>query len=304
MKKLLYIFFTFCIAGTFQLFADQGNEITIYYSNSLNGNLVGCDCKGNPKAGLGKRVHYIRNYVDQSNAVLIDGGDMLDVYPDPEAARIIFSTYEELGYAAIGVGDQELSNGIDDFFEYSNSYPLLSENLSIVPSTGGKKELEGSKIIKRGKYTIGIFSITDPDIFVLYDNDIRKHLRVDDPVQAALRAIEDFSSKSPNIVILLYHGFSENAEDLLSRVKGIHVALISHEQKTIDAQTWHDTVVVAPGNDGNTLGMLTVRKNWLGSLRFDNRFRTFSFLDDPDDPSYQARIDEYMESLSSGIKVD
>jgi len=44
---------------------------------------------------------------------LVDAGDIIDELPDKELTRHIFEVYQELGYDAIAVGDQEFSNGVD-----------------------------------------------------------------------------------------------------------------------------------------------------------------------------------------------
>jgi len=293
----------FCI-HTFFLFGHGKGELTIYYSNSLNGNFIGCDCKENPKAGLSKRIHYIRNNINPEKSVLIDGGDILDVYPDKKAASLIFDAYKRVGYDAVAVGDQEFTNGIEAFRGYADAYPLLCANLAVSADSGGKQILPGYKIIDRGGYSVGIFSVIDPKVFQLYDRKLRNHIELQNPEKSASNMLDKMQAEGIDFSLLMYHGYARNAEKLLSRIKGVDIALITHEQKTINAETWNDTLVVAPGKNGNTLGMLTVKTTPQGELTYDNTFHTFRFLHDPDDKAFMEHVQKYKDSLSSGIKVE
>ena len=105
---------------------EDERTITILYSSSLNGNLDGCDCKGHPRGGLVKRAAWLRTPDQPERILLVDAGDLLDPYPDPDLATAIFDTYLELGYTAIALGDQEFANGLESLLEYSSRFRLFS----------------------------------------------------------------------------------------------------------------------------------------------------------------------------------
>ncbi|MCK5737019.1 MAG: hypothetical protein KAH21_11100, partial [Spirochaetaceae bacterium] len=50
------------------------DRVEVYYSASLNGNLLGCDCRGYPEAGLDKRAWYLDQNPLPANALLVDAG--------------------------------------------------------------------------------------------------------------------------------------------------------------------------------------------------------------------------------------
>ena len=61
MKKLVVwiVILTGITSAAFSSGTEE-KQIDIYYSASLNGNLDGCECKGNPRSGLVKRAVFLR----------------------------------------------------------------------------------------------------------------------------------------------------------------------------------------------------------------------------------------------------
>jgi hypothetical protein len=113
-------------AGSLSAHGQDERTITILYSSSLNGNLDGCDCKGHPRGGLVKRAAWLLTPDQPERILLVDAGDLLDPYPDPDLAKAIFDTYLELGYTAIALGDQEFANGLESLLEHSSRFRLFS----------------------------------------------------------------------------------------------------------------------------------------------------------------------------------
>ena len=176
MNKLFFLILIFLPFGVFSE-GQKEPALTIIYSASLNGNLDGCDCKSEPKAGLVKRIKYLKELASRDKILLIDGGDSLDLYPDKEISRIIFTLYAQIGYDVVGVGDQDFVNGAKHFLDNRHNYPLLSNNLTICPTSESCVIFSGSPLflVKNG-IKVGIFSLLDPKVIRFTPEKLKKQL--------------------------------------------------------------------------------------------------------------------------------
>jgi 2',3'-cyclic-nucleotide 2'-phosphodiesterase (5'-nucleotidase family) len=280
--------------------AAGGGErgVTILYSSSLNGNLDGCACKGSPKAGLVKRAAWLKAHRERDRSVLVDAGDILDVFPDELLSHAILDTYADLGYDAVAVGDQEISDGVQALLDYRERYPLVSHNLSICPDENRCVffSLE-PPMLTRGLLRIGLIALIDPGVFALYPEDIRAAVKVSSPRAVASSMLQDLRERGAELVILLYHGRYEEAKSLALELKGLDVVVVGHEQRLIDAERVGTTLLVSPGGEGNRLGILSVSLDERGRVRFENRFELFRWESSPDDPAVRERIEAYRTEM-------
>jgi 2',3'-cyclic-nucleotide 2'-phosphodiesterase (5'-nucleotidase family) len=274
------------------------HTLTILYSSSLNGNLDGCDCKGSPRGGLVKRAAWLRTLEQPEEVLLVDGGDLLDPYQDRELAEAIFDTYLELGYTAIALGDQEFANGVESLLEYRERYPLLAHNLTICPDENRCIFFSTTPPIhERAGVRIGLFALIDPQVFTLYPAQLKNQIKIQDPKTAARNQLAYLSEEGAQLNVVLYHGPYQSAQELAETVPGIDVLILAHEQRLIEPRRIGDAILTSPGEDGNRLGILTVTIHPGGKVEYNNRFRFFSWHDDPDDPAVRRRIDEYKTKL-------
>lgn len=275
---------------------QQERQFTIFYTTSLNGNLGGCVCKSAPKAGLAKRAFYLRRERDVDTSLLVDAGDIFDVYEDKLLAREILEVYRELDYEAIAVGDQEFSNGIAELLTYGEGYPLFSHNLVICPDENRCIFFSNEPlIIEKSGLHIGLFALLDPEVFTLYPEEVKKQIKIASPQAVAenmLRKLE-----SVDLTVLLFHGTYEKAAELAENVEGIEVIIVGHEQRLIEAHKVNDSILVSPGEEGNRLGVLTLALTPRGVIKYDNRFRLFRYEDDESDAAVRRRVENYKLEL-------
>jgi 2',3'-cyclic-nucleotide 2'-phosphodiesterase/3'-nucleotidase len=281
---------------------ESERSVTLLYSSSLNGNLDGCDCKGSPKAGLVKRAAWLRAHRQPDESVLVDAGDLFDVYPDPLLAQAILDTYAELGYDAVAVGDQELAEGVEALLAYRERYPLYCHNLSLCPDDTRCVFFSLQPLLlQRGGVRIGLFALVDPEVFTLYPEELKKALKIAPPEAAAVGAMEDLRDQGAELVVLLYHGPYDAARALALGVDGLDVLILGHEQRLIDAETAGGTIIVSPGDEGNRLGVLSIAVDRRGTLRVENRFELFRWESSPDDPTVRRRAEEYRTEMRRRI---
>jgi len=298
MKTLLPVLLLLWAAVSPFAQGDEERSLTLLYSGSLNGNLDGCDCKGNPRAGLVKRAAWLREHGNPDEYVLVDTGDLLDPYPDPALSEAILDTYLELHYVAIAVGDQEFANGLEAALEYRKRYPLLANNLTLCPDENRCIFFSTTaQIVERAGIRIGIFALIDPQVFTLYPEELKCKIKCQDPEAAARNQLLYLDEQQVQATVLLYHGTYEGAKSLARAVNGVDVLILGHEQRLIEPHRIGRTLLASPGEEGNRLGVLTLKIDSRGNIDYDHHFRLFSWKEDPDDPVVRLRIDRYRQVL-------
>ncbi len=296
---ILFFISALMLHGTGQ----QEQQFTIFYTSSLNGNLDGCVCKGAPKAGLVKRAFYLRRERDVDNSLLVDTGDIFDVYEDRLLAREILEVYRELDYDAVAVGDQEFANGIAELLANGQEYPLFCHNLTLCPDQSRCIFFSNEPlIIEKSGLHIGLFALLDPEVFTLYPEEVKKQIKLASPQAAAENMLRQL--EGVDLTLLLFHGSYEKAAELAENVEGIEVIVVGHEQRLIEAHKVNDSILVSPGEEGNRLGILTLVLTPKGVIKYDNHFRLFRYEGDEDDEAVRRRIERYKlelrEKLQSG----
>ncbi|MBN1409396.1 MAG: hypothetical protein JW969_01035 [Spirochaetales bacterium] len=271
----------------------QGNNrVSIYYTASLYGNLDGCTCKSRPRAGLVKRARYLKDNMDKGNILLVDGGDVLLDTPDEDLSIQILEAYKDLGYAAIGVGINELANGIDFLLKLREAFPYISNNITV---TIGEPEpfTREPLLVKSGECNIGIFSLFDPGLLTDPRVAALKKIKITPLEQSARDCLSNLKERKADLTVLLFFGLHEDLVDLLDKVKGIDLVVLAFEQSLIESERIGDTVIYSPGEEGNRLGMVDVTLNNGAPNEYANSFVLFSYFNDPDDPVVRTRIKKY-----------
>ncbi len=300
MKKpfLLIIFFV-SLVFTYAS-GDKEKQINIYYSSSLNGNLDGCDCSSNPKAGLVKRAIFLRD-IDKDNSLLLDTGDIFDVYRDTLLSDYILQSYIDLRYDAVAIGDQEFSNGADYILKGTDGNLIKSSNIRIKDNEGVFRQISGSHLLfKRADMVITVISIADPGIFRFYPDKLMDSIDIENPRTAIQRILNNPATEESDIVLLLFHGSLNKARDMASLFQSIDIIIAGHEQQILNGEMVGNTIIVSPGGEGNLLGDLEVRVQ-NQKLTFSNNFVAFNYLTDPDDPVIRNRIGEYNNILKQRL---
>lgn len=278
--------------------AQREQRLRIYYTASLNGNLDGCSCVSSPKSGLVKSAAFLRSR-DRGGSLLLDAGDLLEVAPDAELARHLLDVYQELRYDAIAVGDQELSNGLEALRTYLARYPLEANNLSLTTGSGETPLRRSPRVIRRGSLLVNVISLVDPGVFALYPRQLKAQLSVTPP-QAALASLLPRSGH--RLTVLLYHGPVQAATSLVTRNPGVDLLIVGHAQELVEPQKFGDTIVASPGEQGNRVGIFTLKVKDGHIVEYAHEFRLFKYSSDPDDSSVRARIEQYRAALRSKVK--
>ena len=285
------------------LLPGQSRTLTIYFTSSLRGSLDGCNCERNRVAGLVKRAAFQRTV--PRDALVLDAGDILDATRDPDLTREILAVYRELGYAAVGVGETELSEGAQALAANARSFPFLAHNLSIRSPSGSWAPLSAKPLLlSRAGLRIGILGISEPKAFEGQPDLKEGNLRFDDPVQTTSRLAEESRKQGASLVIVLYHGADDAARRLAEAVPQVDLVLFGHAGWLVPPEKAGRALVASPGENGNRLWVLTLTVGPAGITGSEHRLVPFDYAKDPDDPSVRERVRKYRKKLQERLRSE
>ncbi len=303
---------TLVILGVLAFFANipwqnksKIKKITIVYTSNTNGIIENCGCPGNPLGGLDKRQTIFQKLITENkNILFLDAGDMLSSIGFAEKDKFVVKAYEAMPYDAIGLGDQEFSNGIE-FFESEVKNKLgkkiISANLRY--SHSGKNIAQEYIVKEISGVKIGITSVVIEDPFMLMDEEKVKDVKVED-YKTALRKVINALKDKVDIIILLSHLGYIRDTGLPNEFPEIDVIIGSHSQTLLtEPERYGKTIVAQAGKNGEHVGCLEIEFD-LGSKKivsFSNKFYPL-FKEIKGDSKIGQIIKEYIKFVSSGFK--
>ena len=294
LKKTLLLLAVLAVLPALQSFADT--EISIYYTASLNGNLIGCECKGVPKAGLSTTATFLRG-LDPESSIILDLGDYNDARSDELLANKLTDLYKELSYDAVSLGDQELGSGIDFFKQVSGKLDFISDNIKI----DGKALNPEPLVIEKEGIKIGIASVIDPDVFFFYPADIKDRIEISEPAETAKASLKALDEAGVHYRLLLFHGNLEKAKTLYAGQTRWDAVLSAHDQ-TLFEQVDGKRIIASPGEEGNRVGHLSLSFRFKRLSGISNDMRYFKYAEDPEDPGVLNAFEDYKKELIENLK--
>jgi len=281
----------------------SAQSLTIYYTSSLRGNLDGCNCERNRVAGLVKRAAFQRTV--SRDALVLDAGDILDATRDPDLTREILAVYKELGYAAVGVGETELSEGAAALAANARRFPFLAHNLQIQSSPGRWAPLSPKPLLlARAGVRIGILGVTEPKTLENHKELKEERIRLEDPGRTVARLAAECRKQGARLVIVLYHGEDAAARRLAEASPEVDLVLFGHAGWLVPPEKAGRALVASPGENGNRIWVLTLRLGPSGVESFQQQLLAFAYDKDPDDPSVRERVRAYRKKLQERLRKE
>jgi len=265
------------------IFWCYSTDFRVLFSNSDNGNVMGCNCSANPKSGMIKRSHFIKAYLQKypGKVLLLSGGDIFKAYPNKKKAELTVKVYQALKFDAVVVGEQEIINGIQFLQSFKNKIPLLSANLKIKKlfSTISFtpfiiKSLNGIKV--------AVIGITGKNSFKWFkEKKIVKSLEISDEVETARKIIKEIKDKCDVIILLTHQGIDKD-KILAQKVSGIDFIIGGHKQElTKYPIEVEGTTILQAGGNGNWQGELIIYMDGKSISKKELKFHFFKYQRDP-----------------------
>ncbi len=266
----------------------QTIDIQILATTDLHGHALPWDYYAAEPAprGLAKIASLIREArTANPNSLLIDVGDTIQGTPmvglhanrvrsgQPLGADPMMRAMNELGYAAMTVGNHEFNFGLKVLNKARDEakFPWLAAN--ILPS-GVARPFDSFIVRNVGGVKVGVFGIITPNIPMWEKPENYAGYAFESPIDAARRAVAQLRAQKVDLVIGAVHAGlaspsgdkNENMADTIAReVPGIDAIYYGHTHQVVTDIRVGDVMLVQP-------------RNWGGSLAQS----VFSFAKQPD----------------------
>ena len=239
------------------IFADntrvQPDAVVLYSSNTM-GEYAAQGCASSFEGGFARRASAIQEVREEfPEVILIDGGSLLfnlEVLDDfikedqLKRASLISDVVGMMNYDGIGIGPNDLSNGVD--FLRKIQLPWLATNLKL--NGKGEAPLPKVRLIKKGKRGVAIVSVL---------SETRNgSIQLEDAI-SSIRS-EDKDIPKGYIKILLTHGGPEFDDRLASALSFDFIIGENDSVFVGDVRQINQTNVIHIGRRGVYLGKLSI----------------------------------------------
>ena len=223
MKKLTFLIYVFLFSTN-----SFSTEITILYTNNVDGYLKACNCPGNLFGGL----IYFESVVNElrtnnKNTLFLDAGDLFpakDIQPEAEYS---IKFYNKIGIDALNIGDQEFWFGLD----YLKSMQPLADFKFISANIFKNDSLLFQP------YFVKNFDDVKVAVIGLINEDIFKNLREEKRIDCEIKATDDVLSNlipeikiKADIIILLSHSGLEKDKQIAEKFPEINLIIGAHSE--------------------------------------------------------------------------
>lgn len=279
--------------------AFSSEQLTIVYTNSLNGYLDYCHCASDPKGGLVKRATEFRSIKSQyRNGLYLDTGDTLTYDPDPIGAAYLMRAMKYLGYDAMAPGDQEFSLGAESFMAMVKEMPFLCSNLQLNLKGNWSAPLPDYRIVERGAIKTALIATIHKDSFRYYPAGVTSKVKVLDQARELKKVISEIKRHGADFVILLSHSGYERDVEIAGEFSEIDVIVGGHSQTLLKEPVKKGgAVIVQAGSNGAHIGILELAVDRGKVVSFKNSFRRPDEFQPADDPHVRGLINEYKNRL-------
>lgn len=213
--------------------------------------------------GIARRIRWIRDNLDsRKDYLLIDAGDTLfdskHEFNQKKLAKaeLLLDLYQKMDYQALAIGAYDLGSSADFVLKKLKGSGLktISANLSYK----GKPIFTQYRILNYGQVSIGITSLTSPDINSALS---KQGIKVNDP-EKCLRELLPVLQKKSDLVILLSNLGQTKDLELAEKIKGIDLVIGSGPGRLYhQARQKNDTYLLRAATKGKVIGRVFLKLN-------------------------------------------
>ncbi len=269
----------------------HSSDLTIIYSGSTNGVLESCSCPGNPYGGLVNRAAAIDSLKQiYPDALVFDTGDFLPVTVDSLKATYVIKALHACNIDAIVAGDQDFNLG--SAFIENAGLPFVSASL-FNPNSNGYY-FPTYKLFRVDSIDIAVTSLTLPSAFAFYPDSIKSQVGVEPPQFTWKRYGPLLQDKADVVIVLSHMGYYDD-QKFIEAHDDIDILISGHSQVLLTKpEQIGKTIVVAPGKNGENLGVLHVKFDSLNNItNYDNVMIPLIADSVGESDTVRAMIDEY-----------
>ena len=280
--------------------APKGRRLSIVTTTDVMGKTSPCGCH-TPKGGLARRAAFLDSLRARHQAVIVldAGGFFPHTFAERAAAPFMLAEMTKLGTLAAGVGPSELLFGYSLAREQARAagLPLLCANL--VRSADGLPAFEAARLFRVEGVRVGVFGLLREDAEL---GTARDSLRVEPPLPAARRAVEELRGQGAQVVVALAQLGREASEQLATQVPGLDLVVsgggVPLEDRAVSVGR---SRVLHGGSQGWYVGLAEVRLDGQGQLS-GLEARTIELGPTVrTEPTTAARVKAFEDSLNASL---
>ena len=290
-------------AGTPPPAAASGapDTLVVLSTTDLIGKTSPCGCH-TPKGGLARQATFSDSLRQRyANVLWVDNGNF---FPEDElhqgAAWFLISSLARLKVDAVCVGDHDLRFGLAPLRERARAakLPLVCANLEIKATH--QPAFPRTLLRRVGPATVGIFGVmTDTGDL----GPARDSLAVTDPALAARDAIASLRKQGATVIIMLSQLGVVGAEDLVSTLDGIDVAIVGRQPPLkAHGRGIRDALLVYGGEQGQFMGVTRVALTADGRATTKTGDMAMLGPDVPTEPAMAKRVQEYEDAFNERMR--
>lgn len=229
--------------------AKAPDDLVILSTVDVRGSFLPCGCTI-PKGGLPRRAALIDSTRGRHRRVLVvDAGA---VFPDQRERRGVGSFIMECMSAmktdAVGVGDCDLTNGLDFLRSTARETGLPLTCANLIESASGQPAFHPWRLVRVADVKVGVFGLLAQDAT---RGPAADSLTLTDPKLAAREAIGQLRAHGATVIVLLSQLGDQATESLLADVTGIDVAVSNgHSMRSVGHTTGTAFVAAGGGEHG------------------------------------------------------
>ncbi len=258
--RVLLITLLFCLATIGQV---QAKQLTILYTGDTHAALYPCDCPLAPNGGIARRASAIRHIRDGTpNVLLLDSGGacaggMYDEHTggialDKARTRLYLKAMQQMGYAALALGDDELGFGLDflQSINTSSTMKILSANAF---DSASAKLIAAPYIMKHIDDTqIALIGLTPAGVPL--------EMEIREPLASLRQTLMQIKEKhKPDLLIVLSHLGEEKSRELLHEFPEVNILINGHSKNSLEmSEQIGSSLLLQFSFQGRKLGRLDI----------------------------------------------
>jgi hypothetical protein len=211
---------------------------------------------------------------------------------------------KRMQYAAVGIGEKEVSAGLDEVDRLLAEYGLTGLNANLIDRETGQPHFTPYMVIPVNDLKIGVTSILGGDAVIARTIKEREGIEVEDPLTTAQNMLDVLHKKKVDLTVLIAHTGLQKGELLADSLAGYDVILIGHGGKPMNEPKKEKGVILAsPGSRSNHLGYLTMVVENHTVTNFEGKSYQLQQDDGPRDEFVQSLTWTHLELDDKGNRI-
>jgi Cytochrome c554 and c-prime len=235
----------------------EPDKLVILSITDNHGETSPCGCS-TPRGGIARRASFADSMrTSYGQILLVDNGGFFPIEPvKQDVGPFIMDMMKALGTQAVGVGDRELTYGLEFLQEHTRRTGLNVISTNLLDRKTKKPCFKPWVIEKVGTVKVGVFSLISTEVGLGPSQDL---LTVEAPEVAAKRAVTELRKKGATVIVLLSQLGKTQTEDLANVVEGIDVLMAGRNVPLMQkGRMLKNSLLVYGGERGQYMGRTIV----------------------------------------------